>query len=284
VTYETPQALRTALEHRLRNRSIDTGIGVDRLRRRVLFERIVARLQAAEPGLWILKGGMALEVRLRDNARLTRDIDLGLRAEVDDAAALHERLVDALSQDPDVDGFEFAASVPEQLSPDGGGHVTWRAKVAANLAGKPFGGVQLDISPRVHELLATDRVTVPNSLDLAGITATVIEIVDVHRHAAEKYHAMLRSYGDRENSRVRDLVDIVILCEHEQLDALTLVGSLRQVWQERDAAAPPHRFPALPESWPVRYERLASEARPRHEVLHRSRGPCRPALVRDVPP
>ena len=83
MTYETPQALRTALEQRLLNRSHETGVALDRLRRRVMFERIVARLEAAEPGQWVLKGGMALEVRLRDDARLTKDIDLGLRDDVD---------------------------------------------------------------------------------------------------------------------------------------------------------------------------------------------------------
>jgi len=105
VTYETPKALRTALEQRLLTRSQATGISLDRLRRRVLFERIVARLQAAEPGLWVIKGGMALEVRLRDDARLTKDLDLGLRAEVRDGAQLEDRLIEALTVDPDRDRF-----------------------------------------------------------------------------------------------------------------------------------------------------------------------------------
>ncbi|WP_459979902.1 nucleotidyl transferase AbiEii/AbiGii toxin family protein, partial [Mycobacterium avium] len=77
MTYSSPQALRTALEHRLLMASREAGVGLDRLRRRVLFERIMARLQAAEPGLWVLKGGMALEVRLSDAARVTKDIDVG---------------------------------------------------------------------------------------------------------------------------------------------------------------------------------------------------------------
>ncbi|MEX2458097.1 MAG: nucleotidyl transferase AbiEii/AbiGii toxin family protein [Actinomycetota bacterium] len=71
-----------AFERRLLTRSSESGIGLDRLRRRVLFERIVARLEAAEPGRWVLKGGMALEVRLQDDTRLTKDIDLGLRDDV----------------------------------------------------------------------------------------------------------------------------------------------------------------------------------------------------------
>lgn len=50
MIYQSPQALRTALEHRLLLTSTQTGISLDRLRRRVMFERIIARIQAAEPG------------------------------------------------------------------------------------------------------------------------------------------------------------------------------------------------------------------------------------------
>jgi predicted nucleotidyltransferase component of viral defense system len=82
VKYETPTALRMALEDRFRLQAKESGIPVDRLRRRVMFERIIARLEHSEPGLWVLKGGMALEVRLQDDARLTKDIDLGFRDDV----------------------------------------------------------------------------------------------------------------------------------------------------------------------------------------------------------
>src|SRR5687767_13419843 len=141
-----------ALEQRLFNQSTESGISLDRLRRRVIFERIVARLQAADPGQWVLKGGMALEVRLRDDARLTKDIDLGLRAEVRGREDLQERLVDALAVDPFNDMFVLSPGAVTQLMGDGAGHVTWRSTVAASLALKPFGGVQLDVSPRAHEL------------------------------------------------------------------------------------------------------------------------------------
>lgn len=259
MTYATPHALRAALEDRLRNRSTDTGVSVDRLRRRVLFERVVARLEVAEPGRWVLKGGMALEVRLRDDARLTKDIDLGLRAEIEGAADVQERVVAALGVDRDGDGFEFTATLPQVLSADGGGHVTWRMRVASTLAGRTFGGIQLDISPRAHELLATERLTLPSLLDFAGIPTTEIEVVDVNRHAAEKLHAMLRDFGERENTRVRDLVDLVLLVEHELLTVAIVADSVRQVWAERDGIGPPVVLPALPESWPPRYERLATE-------------------------
>lgn len=259
MTYETPQALRRALEHRLLTQANETGISLDRLRRRVLFQRVVARLQAAEPGSWVLKGGMALEVRLRDEARLTKDIDLGLRGDVEGAQELQGRLIEAFVADPDGDRFMLSAGTPVQLGADGGGHLTWRVKVTASLAGKFFGGTQLDVSPRAHELAATDHVILPNSLDFAGIPAPVFEIIDVHRHAAEKFHAMDRDFGDRENSRVRDLVDLVILIEHDLLKPEALASEIRQVWAERDGIAPPLALSPLPESWPDRYQRSAAD-------------------------
>ncbi|MGI8408014.1 MAG: nucleotidyl transferase AbiEii/AbiGii toxin family protein [Actinomycetota bacterium] len=258
MTYDTPQALRMALEHRLLTRSEETGIGLDRLRRRVVFERIVVRLEVAEPGQWVLKGGMALEVRMEDAARLTKDIDLGLRDTIADSTELHDRLIEALSVDLG-DGFVFAVSPPKPLGEDGSDWITWRSTVAASLAGKQFGTLRLDVSPRAHELYATEHVQLPNSLDFAGITTPIVELIDVHRHAAEKFHAMLRDYGDRENSRVRDLVDLVILIEQELLDSARVAGSARDVWTERDGSEPPVSLPALPESWPSRYEKLAAD-------------------------
>lgn len=257
MTYATAQALRQALEQRLRDRSAESGVALDRLRRRVALERIVARLEAAEPGLWVLKGGMALEVRLLDGARVTKDIDLGLREPGVDPDDLRNRLIELLAVDLDGDGFAFRPGPVRPLVEDGDGHQTWRVKVDVDLAGRTFSRIQIDISPRPHELHEAETLTISNSLDFAGVPETRIEIIDVHRHAAEKFHGMLREFGDRENSRVRDLVDLVILVEHDLLDPALTAAAVRQVWASRESSDPPTRLPPLPESWPVRYEQLA---------------------------
>jgi hypothetical protein len=258
VIYKSAQAFRIALEDRLLARSAETGVSLDRLRRRVMFERIIARIQAAEPGHWVLKGGMALEVRLRDDARLTKDVDLGLRDDIDSGPDLHERLVEILAVDHDHDYFDFRAGPPERLRDDGGGFPTWRARVGAHLADKPFGRIQLDVSPRSHELHVTDTLMVPNSLAFAGISGIEVEAVDVHRHAAEKFHGMLRVFEGRENSRIRDLVDLTILLEHGLLSPDRAAAAVRTVWRERNDAMPPYDLPPLPESWPDRYRRLVA--------------------------
>ncbi|MGE3445921.1 MAG: nucleotidyl transferase AbiEii/AbiGii toxin family protein [Acidimicrobiia bacterium] len=264
MTYDSQRALRTALEHRLLQRSAETGVSLDRLRRRVVFERLVARLSSAEPGAWVVKGGMALEVRLRDDARLTKDLDLGLRDNEVTAEALHERLIDVLALDPANDRFVFAVGVPERMA-EGAQHVTWRARVEARLAGTSFGAIQLDIAPRPYELTDTEYVELPSLLDFAGIPASVVEIIDIHRHAAEKLHAMTRDFGDRENSRVRDLVDLMLMLEHEMLTPALLAARTTDVWAEREKCNPPLDLPAMPESWANRYgpltEQLAIDTR-----------------------
>lgn len=259
MTYDTPQAFRTALEQRLQNRAKETGIPLDRLRRRVMFERLVTRLEGSEPGSWVLKGGMALEVRLGDQARRTKDVDLGLRETSTDSSALQERLSEALDEDRDADGFTFEVGIVKQRREDGGGQVSWHAPVRLILAGREFGSIGVDISPRPYELTATDRKKIPTILDFVGIEPVEMEVVDIHRHTAEKLHAMLRTYGDGESSRVRDLVDLMLILEHEELNLRVLAKTVRTVWQERNDDEPPTSFPGVPEGWPARYEQLASE-------------------------
>jgi predicted nucleotidyltransferase component of viral defense system len=246
MRYNSSESFRQALEGRIRDLSATTGLSIDRLRRRVLMERILSRLEQADPGLWVLKGGMALEVRLAERARLTKDIDLALREDVATGDVIADQLLSALTQDSFGDRFTFAVSVPELLQADGGGHVTWRVRVDCSLSGRAFGTVKMDISPRTHEVHATDRLVLPNSLEFAGVEDTVFEVVDINRHAAEKFHGMTREFGDRENSRVRDLADLVILIDNGLLDVSRLRASALDVWRERNQSLPPNELPALP--------------------------------------
>lgn len=107
MNYETPAAFRMALEARLASTSRDVGVDLNRLRRRAVFERMLVRLDTAQHGGWVLKGGMALEVRWRDRARTTRDMDLAIRNPSLDPGALRAVLVGALERDPHGDWFHF---------------------------------------------------------------------------------------------------------------------------------------------------------------------------------
>jgi len=75
-TFTSPANFRQSLEQRLQKIAKDTGADLQRIRRKVAFERFLARLFSTEPYPWVLKGGYALEVRF-EISRATKDLDLG---------------------------------------------------------------------------------------------------------------------------------------------------------------------------------------------------------------
>ena len=75
MKYASAAAFRTALEVRLKKRSDDTGESLSRLRKSVVFDRLLARLVAVASGRWVLKGAVALEFRFGSRTRTTKDID-----------------------------------------------------------------------------------------------------------------------------------------------------------------------------------------------------------------
>lgn len=78
MKYATPQAFERALSDRLKRQATEESVELDRLRKRVAFERFLARLFSQAPPRWVLKGGYALELRLGGKARATKDMDLNL--------------------------------------------------------------------------------------------------------------------------------------------------------------------------------------------------------------
>lgn len=257
-TYASDAAFRAALEQRLLNLARENNVNLERLRRQVVFERLLARLDTAEPGLWVLKGAMALEVRLGIAARATRDVDLGLRGDEHgiDFDVLADRLTRALAAAVG-DPFLYRLIDVQRLPVGGIGDLA-RARVECRLAGREFGRIQIDIARRSHELADTERIALRGHLSFAGIDAPSVEIVTVTRHVAEKFHAMLLQFDDRENTRTRDLADLVILHEHGLIDPSRAADAVRQVFSERHTDVPV-ALPRLPAGWPQRYERIAAE-------------------------
>ena len=259
MAYDSPGALRVALEARLGSRSRDSGVDLERLRRRATFERLLVRLELAAPGRWIVKGGMALEVRLGDRARSTRDLDLALRDAADDGEVVRELLIDCLSVDADGDGFDFRVASSRPLATDEAGRLGWRFAVETRLGGKTYARVRIDVVARADEIATTRRVALPGVLDFAGLPRHDIEIVDPEQHFAEKMHALTRSYGDRENSRVRDLPDLVLLIEDGVTATPGLLLIVVHVFDTRASHGMPDELPDPPSSWRDAYPETARD-------------------------
>jgi hypothetical protein len=76
--YASATAFRVALESRLKKLASEENLDLQRLRRQAAFDRLLCRVFAIPDAPWLLKGGYAMELRLK-TARTTRDIDLAMR-------------------------------------------------------------------------------------------------------------------------------------------------------------------------------------------------------------
>ena len=103
VKYRSGAAFRQALEQRLLTRSRDRGISLVRLRKAVVFDRLLVRLAIAAPDRWVLKGALALDFRMGERTRTTKDMDLVRR---DNEAAATSDLIAAQAVELD-DFFTF---------------------------------------------------------------------------------------------------------------------------------------------------------------------------------
>jgi len=94
------------------------------------------------------------------------------------------------------------------------------------MAGKVFASVRLDIAARGDELVSTEKLQVPSALPAFDrLSPPQVEVAAPTQHFAEKLHALTRDHGDRLNTRVRDLVDLMLLIELAMLGNLVLVIS-----------------------------------------------------------
>ena len=225
----------------------------------MVFDRIAARLSASDQG-WVLKGGTALEFRLGLRARATKDLDLVLRSGPPDGAAIRDVLIETLAVDVDRDRFVFTVGHPIELDTDAAGNPGWRFSVDGALAGKTFTAIRVDVVLRPVELAATERISLPGKLEWAGIRPRTIESADRRQHFAEKLHALTRDYGLRPNTRVKDLVDLLLLIHDGLSPDRDLQTVVRHVFTVRATHPVPTGIPDPPPTWRDEYPALAANA------------------------
>lgn len=252
MRYQTAAAFRQALEDRLRTHSQETGMSLIRLRKMVVFDRLLARLVQVAPDSWVLKGALALDFRLKERARATMDMDLGRR---DDAEAATEDLQDAVGIDLQ-DFFRFSAKSATALF-DG---AAVRFRVRAELGGRLFEEVIVDIGFSDQIAETPDRLSGPDLLGFADIPPTEVPAMPLEQQIAEKLHAYTRVYATgRQSSRVKDLVDLVIIATELEVDGLRLREALEQTFTSRGTHPLPPSLPDPPPNWNVPYRKATGE-------------------------
>jgi len=261
-SYATARGFRTALEERLRRASVTERIDLNRLRRQVSFDRLLARLFQEEPAPWALKGGYALELRFKA-ARSTVDIDLTLQrvipataAGVDTNQAVREMLQTAADISLD-DWFKFAIGPPVMdltAAPYGGA----RYPVEARMDERIFARFHLDAGIGDVVMQPLETIVCRDWLGFAGIESSRVWMIAREQQFAEKIHAYTLPRNSS-NSRVKDLVDLALLIGSDGLDKQGILNALRLTFERRRTHDLPAGLITPPADWQIPFHALAEE-------------------------
>ena len=257
--FESPLGFKSSIEARLRRYAESRGTTLQRERMLLIFDRLLARIDARFADAATLKGGLALERRL-SRARTTKDVDLRMRGSPDALlAALQE--AGRLSLGDFLD-FEIAAH-PERadMTGDGVRYEGLRFRVRCTLAGGPYGDpFGLDVAVGDPILGEPDVIRAPDHLGYMGVAPPSVRVYPVETRLAEKLHAYTMP-RPRPNSRLKDLPDLALLALTGPLVADRVRSALHQTFAFRATHAVPRALPDPPEDWTRPYLRLAQENR-----------------------
>lgn len=263
MRYNTPAAFRQALEERLRQRERETHEPLVRMRKRLVFERCMARLQKKPDSPWVVKGGFALELRLGMQARMTKDLDLGVDVgyfggQIESSIDVAEKLREDLGKAMD-DGFTFQVPGRGEHALPVPGVQAYRFTVEARLDGREFETIKVDIGigdpliPPFEELNGSDL------LFFADIPVVTIRATSRAQHLAEKVHALTRPFDDRVNTRVKDLADIMLLMNLGLPDPSAVMTAVTEVFGARKSHDIPRTIQNAPSTWGNSFAVMAKE-------------------------
>lgn len=254
TTYQSGVAFRRALEDRLAAQSIKAQMPLVRLRKLVVFDRFLARLVQVEPGAWLLKGGLVLQLRLGLHARTTKDMDLL------SLAARHE-VPQILTRAAllDLQDWFFFAVRPDTATPPETGPGGQRFLVTALVAGRTFESFHIDVGSGDPVTGPAEMLEMPSLLTFAGIPPVMVPCYPLTQHLAEKVHAYVRPRATGESTRVKDLVDIILIAEHATINGPALSTAIQATFRAQGAGEPPTSLPAPPPFWALTFRKLAEE-------------------------
>ena len=236
-------------------------VDLNRLRRQVSFDRLLARLFREEPAPWALKGGYALELRFK-GARSTVDIDLTLQRVAGATAGGDTNHVvrEMLQRTANIslsDWFEFVIGPPVMdlmAAPYGGA----RYPVEARMDERIFARFHLDAGIGDVVMQPLETIVCRDWLGFAGIESSQVQMIAREQQFAEKIHAYTLP-RNAANSREKDLVDLSLLIGAGGLDKRRVLDALRLTFERRGTHDLPGNLVPPPADWQIPFRALAEE-------------------------
>ncbi len=125
-----------------------------------------------------------------------------------------------------------------------------RYHISTYLAGRRFEELTVDIGFGDPLIVAPERLRGPDLLSFAEIEAAEVPILPLEPHVAEKVHAYTRGYaGGRASTRVKDLVDLVLMPSQFPFEGRRLRRALGATFGARGTHPLPSALPPPPDAW-----------------------------------
>lgn len=253
MKYSSAAAFRRALEDRLRQLSLQSGVPLVRMRKMIAFDRFLVRLFQAQPDQWVVKGGLALQLRVGERARTTKDIGLLM---LDQHRGIYPRLREAGAVVLD-DWFSFEVSRATQPTTEDFGDD--RYQLQSLLDGRMFERFQLDVGVGDPLIEPVEYLQTSSLLAFAGFSPMSVPCYPITQQIAEKLHACTRKFQSGESSRVKDYVDILLLAGMGPIKGDRLREAIEATFAVRQTHSVPMKMPEPPVSWKRPFQRMAAE-------------------------
>lgn len=256
---KTAADFRKHLENHLRAHSTKTGESIQRLRRKVAFDRLLARIFSQVPSPFFLKGGYGMELRIA-RARATKDMDLTCIKRLGDSK---EPMSELILQDLQTlarvnlnDHFIYQIGQPQsdiENAPYGGS----RHNVSTIIDNRPFIEFHLDVGGDFL-INQTEKIPGANWLEFCGIPSPIIAMISIEQQFAEKLHSYTLP-REQPNTRTKDLIDLILLLKPPNRSPEAFQNAIQMVFRARNTHLLPAVLQQPPESWQKPFAKMAAE-------------------------
>ena len=135
-----------------------------------------------------------------------------------------------------------------------------RFPVRTLLDGRTFEEFHVDVGFGDPIFEPIEKLEAPgNLLDFAEIPPAVIPCYPLTQQIAEKVHAYTKPRPSGEPSRVRDIIDILLITELGKIKSSYLLQALHSTFEAKGTHPLPNRLPDPPSSWASPFRKLAKE-------------------------
>lgn len=228
-------------------------MGARAARLRLAYERLLERMDAVSPLLWVVRGGRAIDLRFDGRARPTVDLDVCLA----DIAPAHmtelRQLLSEVCQTDLGDGWTIMLTRLQRSLVRGVGLVGFKAWLAACYGARPFEELSVDVSAK-----ACTPTIRPEVLSVPGMLADArlrVAVVRPEVQIAEKVHAITWPYGAAmPRARSYDLVDAVALVLAGEPDPARLRTAAEETFRDRGTHSLPGTLAAAPAEWATAFQ------------------------------